>query len=83
MREIRIETNKLKLNLPDGEEILSFPSLKQRRVFDADLKKSDDDGKIDVFKDFLCGLGMTENTFDMLEMGHMQDILEEFNKSPK
>lgn len=85
MRELKLESNKLKLTMESGVEMLSFPTVKQRKMLAIEIKKADEDEELltDALQDYLLELGMKRESFDGLEVAHLNQIIGEFNAVPK
>jgi len=83
MKEIKIELNTLKLNFPGGAEEIKFPSARVLHGLEKELADKGEKESLGVYKEMFLNLGMSEKNFDILEMGHIKQILEEFVQAPK
>jgi hypothetical protein len=77
---LNLESNNLKFTFNGVEKCLRFPTV---REWDSYAKKAKDGVSVSEVVDFLIGLGLDKKTADILEPGHLEQILEAISKPKK
>ena len=72
------EKTKVKVKAQGQELVLSLPTTRQLMAMNKELKKKSDDDlhQFDTMKAFFCGLGLTEEFVDSLELDQLVMLTE-------
>ena len=62
---------------------LRFPVMREFREFSKKAANASEQDSLDLTKDFLCSLGMSEQLFEELEPDHMRQIIESVTSKQK
>ena len=72
---LNLESSKLKFTFNSEKKEMRFPSMKEWEAYNKKLKEKKK-SETELLKEFFIEMGLDKETYDKLESGHVEKIIE-------